>query len=135
MSYNKIINSIKKNEIKNVYLFYGEETYLIDDILKRLKGKLVDPNFEQFNFVLIEDKEVNYEKIIDACETLPFMAEKKLVYLNGLDIFKKKPGSSPEEEEEQSVEYTVKMSEDEERFVNYIAKFESTVVVFYGILR
>lgn len=132
MNYKRIINSIRKNEIDNVYLFYGEETYLIEDVLKRLKAKLINPDFEQFNFISIGDREVSYEKIIDACETLPFMAEKKLIYLNGLDIFKKKPGLSPEEEE-QPVEYTAKMPEDEERFVNYIAKIpESTVVVFYG---
>ncbi len=134
MNYKKITDSIKKNEIKNVYLFYGEETYLIDDILRRLKKKLVNPDFEQLNFILIGGKEASYEKIIDACETLPFMAEKKLVYLNGLDIFKKKSGSSPEEEEEQSTKYITEMPKnDEERFANYIAKIpESTVVVFYG---
>ena len=119
MNYREIIGSIKKNEIKNVYLFYGEETYLIDDVLRRFKTKLIDPNLEQLNFTLFEDKEVNYRKIIDTCETLPFMAEKRLVYLNGLDIFKERSELFSEEEKKQ--------------FIEYIAKIpESTVVIFYG---
>ena len=63
MNYKRIINSIRKNEIDNVYLFYGEETYLIEDVLKRLKAKLINPDFEQFNFISIGDREVSYEKI------------------------------------------------------------------------
>lgn len=119
MNYKEIVNSIRRNEIDNIYLFYGEETYLIEDVLKRLKTKLVNPDFEQFNFVSIGDRETSYEKIIDACETLPFMAEKRLVYLNGLDIFKKRSDLFSEMEEK--------------RFAEYIAKIpESTVVVFYG---
>lgn len=119
MNYKEIINSIKKNEIKNVYLFYGEETYLIDDVLRRFKIKLIDPSFEQFNFTLFENDEVDYKKIIDTCETLPFMAEKRLVYLNGLDIFK--GGSDPFSET------------GKKQFIEYIAQIpESTVVIFYG---
>ena len=119
MNYREVINSIKKNEFKNVYLFYGEETYLIDDVLRRFKTKLIDPSLEQLNFTLFEDREANYKKIIDACETLPFMAEKRLVYLNGLDIFREKSDLFSKEEEKQFIEYIVKIP-------------KSTVVIFYG---
>ena len=30
MNYRKLINDIKNNEIKKVYLIYGSETYIID---------------------------------------------------------------------------------------------------------
>lgn len=119
MNYNKILKDIKKNEFKNIYLFYGEENYLIEDILKRLKVKLIDPSFHQLNFTLIKGGETSYDKIIDACETLPFMAEKKLVYIDGIDIFSGKSGPFSEKEERQFIEYISKIP-------------ESTILVFYG---
>ncbi len=119
MTYTKIINCIKKNEIKNIYLFYGEEVYLINNVLEKLKAKLVEPSFEQLNFVIIEGEEASYEKIIDACETLPFMAEKKLVYVKDLDIFRGKSKQFSEIEEKQFAEY-----------ISQIPK--STSLVFYG---
>jgi len=119
MSYKELMNSIKKNEIKNIYLFYGEEAYLINNALEKLKKNLVDPSFEQLNFIILEGKEISAEKIVDACETLPFMAEKKLIYVKGSDIFQGK---------------SKVLSEEQEKYmVNYIKEIpSSTTVVFYG---
>src|SRR5690606_4085939 len=117
--YKEIMDCIKKNEIKNLYLFYGEEIYLIDSVLEKLKARLVEPNFEQLNFTIIEAKEASYEKIIDACETLPFMAEKKLVYVKGLDIFQGKSKFFSESEEKYFIEYITRIP-------------QSTTIVFYG---
>jgi len=119
MSYKELMNSIKKNEIKNIYLFYGEEAYLINNALEKLKKNLVDPSFEQLNFIILEGKEISAEKIMDACETLPFMAEKKLIYVKGSDIFQGKSKI---------------LSEEQEKYmINYIKEIpSSTTVVFYG---
>ncbi len=119
MNYKKIINCIEKNEIKNIYLFYGEETYLINNILEKLKTQLIEPDFEQLNFTAIKGEEAGYQTIVDACETLPFMTEKKLVYVNGLDIFRGKSEIFSEEEEKKFAKYIVQIP-------------QSTVVVFYG---
>lgn len=120
MNYKDIINCIKKDEIKNVYLFYGEEVYLINDALEKLKRKLVDPSLEQLNYTILDAKEISVEKIVDTCETLPFMSEKKLVYIKGLDIFKGKSKNFSEE--------------DQKYIVDYIKKIpESATVVFYDV--
>ena len=119
MNYKKIIECIKKNEIENIYLFYGEENYLIDNVLKKLRARLIEPSLEQFNFITIEGKEISYKNIINACETLPFMAEKRLIYVNGLDIFQAKS--------------ELFSKEQENKFIEYIAKIpKSTTIVFYG---
>lgn len=120
MNYKEIINCIKKNEIKNVYLFYGEEAYLINNALEKLKSKLIDPSLEQLNYTILDSNEITVERIIDTCETLPFMSEKKLVYIKNLDIFKGKSKIFSEE--------------DQKYLVDYIKNIpESTTVVFYGI--
>jgi len=119
MNYKELMNSIKKNEIKNIYLFYGDEAYLVNNALEKLKKTLVDPSFEQLNFTILEGKEINAEKIVDACETLPFMAEKKLVYVKGSDIFQGKSKTFSEEQEKYIIDYIKQIP-------------DSTTVVFYG---
>lgn len=120
MNYKELINSIKQNQIKNIYLFSGDEGYLIDDALERLKTKLVQPSFEQLNFSILDGKEVSLGKIIDALETLPFMAEKKLVYARGFDVFSGKSKTFSEEEEKRLIEYISEVP-------------DSTIIVFYDI--
>lgn len=119
MSYKEIMNSIKKNEIKKIYLFFGEEAYLVNNVLEVLKKNLIDPSFEQLNFAILEGKEMNINKIIDACETLPFMADRKLIYVKDLDLFSGKSKIFSEQEEKLMVEYIKEIP-------------ESTTIVFYG---
>lgn len=119
MDYKDMINSIGKNQIKNLYLFVGEENYLIDQALKELKAKILAPDLQEFNFILIDGREASYEKIIDACETLPFMAEKKLVYIKELHILTGKN--------------QVLSKKEEEDLIGYISQIpESTILVLYG---
>lgn len=119
MNYKELVDSINKHEIKNIYLFLGEEVYLINKALEKLKKILIDPSFEQLNFTILEGKEISISQIIDACETLPFMAEKKLVYVKSGDIFQSKSKIFSEE--------------DEKYFIEYIKQIpETTTIVFYG---
>ncbi|AKL95813.1 DNA polymerase III subunit delta [Clostridium aceticum] len=119
MNYSEAIKKLKANEIEKIYLLYGEETYLVEEFIKVIKEKVVGKGFEDLNFFIIEGKEFTLEKLIDACETLPFMAERKLVLVNDLEIFQGKKKSISEEEEK--------------RLVAYIANIpETTSLVFNG---
>ena len=40
MNYKDIINDIKNRNIKNTYLFYGKEYYLIENAIKEIKSSL-----------------------------------------------------------------------------------------------
>jgi len=42
MNYKDIINDIKNRNIKNTYLFYGKEYYLIENAIKVIKSTLND---------------------------------------------------------------------------------------------
>ncbi|WP_026476277.1 DNA polymerase III subunit delta [Alkaliphilus transvaalensis] len=119
MSYQIILNSIKKNEIANIYLLYGEEIYLMEEAVKRLIKKLVSPDFESLNLMTFDGKDLTAEKLIDACETLPFMAEKKLVLVKNFEGFQGKKKVLTEDDEEELIGYFQKIS-------------DSTCLVFYG---
>lgn len=69
-------------------LIYGEEDYLIDDFLRRIKKSYLSPGLESLNYNEFSLENFTFEGVYNACETLPFMAEKKLVLINNADLFK-----------------------------------------------
>lgn len=89
---------MKKEKLKPVYLFYGEEEYLLDYTLKTLKETLISEFLETLNYIVMEGEEVSFDKILNACETLPFMSEKKVVIIKELPILtgKKKDSQATE---------------------------------------
>ncbi|GAH75463.1 unnamed protein product, partial [marine sediment metagenome] len=42
LSYERILDHVKKEKIFPVYLFFGNENYLKDNILNKFKNKLID---------------------------------------------------------------------------------------------
>lgn len=84
MEYKEFVKKIKTNDLKPVYLFTGDEEYLIIDVVEKLKKEYIEDSFEALNYVTIGGKEKGFDNILNACETLPFMAEKKLVVVKDI---------------------------------------------------
>lgn len=87
LNYNDFLKQVKNNTIDSSYLFYGEEEYLINECIGMLKNNYVDKSFEELNIATIEGREASFDKLMNACETLPFMSQKKIVLLNDVHIF------------------------------------------------
>ena len=85
MKYNEFLNVVKNDNIKSAYLFKGEEEYLMRQAIVLLKEKYINSSFETLNYVNIDEKESDFETILNACETLPFMGEKKMVVINDIE--------------------------------------------------
>lgn len=94
MNYNEFVNEIKDDKLRPVYLFTGDEGYLMNKAINRLKDKYIDPSFEALNYVIIDGKDMGFDNILNACETLPFMAEKKLVLVKDIGQILDKDESS-----------------------------------------
>lgn len=88
MGYRDVFKDIDKDELKNVYLLFGSEMYLKDRIIEKVKAKYVNDDFESLNYVHLDGRNVSQDEIINACETLPFMADKKIVLVEDSPIFK-----------------------------------------------
>ncbi|QQY80451.1 DNA polymerase III delta subunit [Keratinibaculum paraultunense] len=88
MNYKELIRKAKSLDLKSVYLFYGEEHYLIDHTLNTIKEIYIDEAFEPLNYLVMEGKNLNFEAILNACETLPFMSDKKIVVIKDHPLFK-----------------------------------------------
>lgn len=61
MNYKDIINDIKNRNIKNTYLFYGKEYYLIENAIKEIKSSLNDGMID-FNLDVIDGRETTLDR-------------------------------------------------------------------------
>lgn len=89
MSYRQLLNDIKSNSIKPVYLIYGSETYLIDKGWEELKNAVVTC-FPELNYTQLEGEKLEASELSAACETFPFGSDKRLVAVRDLGILKGK---------------------------------------------
>lgn len=68
-----------------IYLFAGEETFLIDDSLKRIE-KII--KIDDLNREIFQATECSGNDILNSVETLPFLNDKRLVVLKSADKLK-----------------------------------------------
>lgn len=82
-----IAQDIKNNIFKRVYLLYGEETYLRLQYRDKLIKALVNDG-DTMNYYYHEGKDVNVGEVIDMAETMPFLAEYRVIVLENPDFNK-----------------------------------------------
>jgi len=80
MTYDQLFRTIRTGDIRPAYLFYGPEIYVRDSALDALRKKLLPEGLEALNQNLFEGA-ADAQAVTDAAETLPLMAEKRLVVL------------------------------------------------------
>ena len=80
---------IKTGKIGNLYLFFGEEIFVKDMYIDKMKSFVPDGGFADFNFLFLDGKDALGDKMDDALDSFPMMSEKKLVVVKNSGIFKK----------------------------------------------
>ncbi|MCT4621180.1 MAG: DNA polymerase III subunit delta [Marinisporobacter sp.] len=105
MDYKDVLKDLKNGQLNNLYLFYGREYYLIENTINAVKEKTINKGFEDLNYQFIDGKETDVDTIIHACETLPFMGEKRMVLVKDLECFFGKRKNISEGEEERLIQY------------------------------
>ncbi|WP_291560368.1 MULTISPECIES: DNA polymerase III subunit delta [unclassified Clostridium] len=70
---------IKKGKIDNCYIFCGSDENLIKTSINTIVSKSIDENFRDLNFMRLDGQKVDNDTIINCCETMPFMSEKKVI--------------------------------------------------------
>lgn len=87
-----LVQDLKTNEFKNIYLLYGEEAYLKKQYRKKLQDALVGPE-DTVNINIYEGKNISVKELIDQGETMPFFAQRRLLVVEDSGFFK---AASPE---------------------------------------
>lgn len=83
----QIANDIKQNQFKQAYLLFGEERYLRRQYREKLQTALCGGE-DTMNVHFYEGKDVPVGEIIDLAETLPFLAERRVIFLSDSGLFK-----------------------------------------------
>ena len=75
----RLFEDLKKGPPKPVYAIDGEERLMVDEALRALKAASVPPHAVDFNFDQMNAKEVPVARIVEASQTLPAFAERRMV--------------------------------------------------------
>lgn len=78
---------IKTGQLKQVYLLCGEEDYLRKQYRDRLKEVLAGT--DTMNCHYFEGRDVSVGELIDLAETLPFLAQRRVLIVENSGLFKK----------------------------------------------
>ncbi|MCM1046952.1 MAG: DNA polymerase III subunit delta [Clostridiales bacterium] len=83
----KLNEEIKSGQLRQFYLLYGEEAYLRRQYRDKLKAALVNDG-DTMNYNYFEGKGIDVGEIIDLAETLPFLAERRVIIIENSGLFK-----------------------------------------------
>lgn len=83
----RINNDIKSGQFQPVYLLYGEERYLKRQYRDKLKNALCAPD-DNMNNHFYDGKGISVGEIIDLAETLPFLAQRRVIFMDNSGLFK-----------------------------------------------
>lgn len=86
--YPDLIRSLKQGKILPLYLFFGEEEFLIEEAVDLIFKAVVDPAAKDFNYNLIYCRDTAASEVVNLAQTLPFLCEKRLIIAKDIDAFK-----------------------------------------------
>ena len=84
----RLKEDIRQQIPARVYFFYGEEVFLLHHYLKQLQKMIIDPLTESFNYHKLTAETFDMQSFADSVENLPMMAERTMVVVDEIDIFK-----------------------------------------------
>lgn len=88
MNYQQLKQSLGQGNIAPVYLLYGEENYLIEDVLRSIEQQVLKSGFRDFNYQLFYGEDAPTADIINAALTAPMVADKRLVVVKNVGQIK-----------------------------------------------
>ena len=79
---------LKAEQMQNVYIFYGEETYLRARYLQQVRQLLIPAGFEEFNYHRLTGKGLTVQELTETVEAMPMMAQHTLTVVTDMDLFR-----------------------------------------------
>ncbi len=88
LNYLTAVQLVKKGEIAPVYLIYGEERYLQDELIDQILEQVLDPATREFNADIFYANDVEVELVISHSLSYPMMAKRRVVVVKDIHNFK-----------------------------------------------
>lgn len=116
----EIWKQIKKKQFSSIYVLYGTESFLINETKQLLTSHVLEGEESDFNLSTYDLEETPIEVALEDAETLPFMGDKRLIFLNN-------PFFLTAEKSKSKVEHNLKKLE---AYIQEPAPY--TIIVFSG---
>ena len=87
-AYTKLKKDLSAGTLGRLYVFHGEEAYLRDYYLGRMKEQLVGQGMAEFNLHTINGKDFTTHGLEEAVDCLPMMSDRTLILVTDYDLFK-----------------------------------------------
>lgn len=84
----KLKKDLSTGKPGQLYIFHGEETYLRDHYLGRLREAVLTGGLGEFNRHDLSARDMSPHALEEAVDCLPMMAERTLVQITDFDLFK-----------------------------------------------
>jgi len=86
----KLHADLKKGIVAPLYLFFGQEDFLIDQWIDLVRKAVLQPGDEDFNLDLLYGNETDGAAVVNAAMSFPMMAERRLVVVKDFHHLKEK---------------------------------------------
>ena len=111
--------------MNNLFFFTGKETFLIHEQINAWKEAFKEKHGGDMNLNFIDGKKLEIGEIIAQLETAPFLADKRLIFIEGF------PEAPKNRNSKKATKKDEKLDKKQEKLIDYLDKIpESSVVVF-----
>ncbi len=86
-AYLALRRDLKAGTPGRLYVFHGEEKYLMEESLAALRRTLVPAGLEAFNYRTFSGKDLDVGELVSAMDDLPMMSERTLIVVTDFDLF------------------------------------------------
>ena len=84
-----------------LYIYYGEDSFSVHEAVSSLKESVGPEELRDVNVTSLDSAKTSFDEMAALCNTVPFMADKRLVVLDGvLSRFERPRGVSAASEAE-----------------------------------
>ena len=90
-TFDSLYRALKKGELSPVYYFFGSEEVLKDEAVQSILTTALDPGFRDFNYDQRSLSQLDQESLHSLVNTLPMMAERRVVVIREVESLKRKP--------------------------------------------
>lgn len=95
----RLKQQLKTGELKSVYLFSGNERFLVDYYVGEIRRVALKGNDDGLNLVRFEGK-LDVDRLIDACDTFPVFSDRKVVLVKNSSLLETRKKAASKEESE-----------------------------------
>ncbi|MCL2425626.1 MAG: DNA polymerase III subunit delta [Oscillospiraceae bacterium] len=87
-NYDTLASSIRDGNVDKLYIFHGEERYLLEHSLGSMRKLLCPNGLDGFNYNYFDGSKLTVDLLENAIDTLPVFADKTFIEIHDFNLFK-----------------------------------------------